>query len=531
MRERGKTMHRYPVEVNRPDNNGKNKTKKLSRFQMKLVATIGVALIIAGPLAFWAADRIMHPALVKFLVEPFLEYDYLYPIDEELFIAEIYEDNGNVCNKVGIVNKRGEIVAPVIYDYIDYYFEDRNAFYVKNGCIKVGKGGKYGLLDTSGETIAPLVYDFLGEFFEGVAVVQRDDKWGYIDASGNVAIDLVYDGAHDFSEGLAMAQYGDKFGFINKTGETIIPFVYNGYTYKTGFTNGLMVIWQSEGEAIFGYGVIDKTGNVVVPFEYSWIDYISYTDDIYFEAEKYDRSGSGKTSIIDKTGEAIMEINREDYGEMRHLCEGLLAVQKEGKWGFLDIKGDIAVPFIYDWAENFIEGLAVVGTRKNPRAGNIGTKCGMVDKTGKEVVPAEYGKIINSGDLMLASKYFPDGDGGMIQKFGYLDRTGEEVIPLIYEHGSYFEYGLAGVCKEGKWGVIDETGDVVIEFIYERINIIDERLISLQKNGKWGIMDIKGEIALDFDYDRITRYHSGKFLCASKDGKWGILKVKKQSSP
>jgi hypothetical protein len=44
-------------------------------------------------------------------------------------------------------------------------------------------------------------------------------------------------------------------------------------------------------------------------------------------------------------------------------------------------------------------------------------------------------------------------------------------------------------------------------------------------------MDIKGEIALDFDYDRITRYHSGKLLCASKDGKWGILKVKKQSSP
>jgi hypothetical protein len=508
----------------------KNKIKRLSQFHLKLIAIIGLVLIVSLPMAFYAAGKILNP--VKILVEPSLEYDFLYPIDEDLFIAEIFYDHIN--KKCGIVNKRGEIILPVIYDYIDYCIEDFDPYYVKNGLIRAVKDNKYGIFDKTGKTIVPFIYDYIGEFHEEIANISQDGKWGYIDSNGNIAIDLIYDFAFDFSEGLAMAKLNYKLGFIYKTGEIVIPFVYDGWICESEFKNGLMAMGKIHAENTFGFGVIDKTGNVVIPFEYSWIRYKCYTDEIYFEAGKIEN----ETIFFDTNGEMIMEIDNEDYTNTGILSEGLLAVQKDEKWGYLNMEGEIAVPIIYSYAENFKDGLAVAGMeigveirRKNRAGSGIKVKYGMIDKTGKEIIPFEYDRILNDnnfkfGEAVFVGKFIPDSNGEMIRKFGYINRPGEEIIPLIYENPFRFEYGLAIVKKGGKCGIINQNGDLVVEFIYDSINIIDDGILMAKKDGKWGIIDSKGNIVLDCGYEQITKRRKGKFLGIQKDGLWGILELK-----
>lgn len=520
--------HYYPVEVKRPDDSAKikNKPERLSQFQLKLIAIIGLALVITGPPVFYAADKILAP--VKILLEPSIEYDFIFPIDDELFIAEI-------SGKYGIINKHGEIVVPVIYDDISYYFEDRNPFYVKNGLIRVVKDFKYGMIDTSGKIILPLIYDCIGEFHEEMATIGYEGKWGYIDANGDVVIDLIYDYAFDFSEGLAMVKRGNHyFGFIDKTGEIVIPLIYNGWSYDSGFKNGLMVLEIFEN----GYGVIDKTGNVVIPFEYAGIRYNCYSDEIYFEAGKFESLNPYvlQTSFFDKNGRLILEIEISDgeYDNIIFSGEGLLAAQKDEKWGYINMAGEIAVPLIYFDIGYFHEGLAAVAMArgKNPRSGSFKIKYGMIDTNGKEAVPFEYDRIFyNDNDFkleeaVLVMKFVPEEGGEAVRKFGYISKTGDEIIPLIYDKPIQFEYGLAGVEQSGRYGVINQSGDVVIELIYESIIIVDERLITAKKNGKWGVINAKGEIILDFDYDQVTKPSKGKLLGIKKDGLWGILEIK-----
>ena len=65
----------------------------------------------------------------------------------------------------------------------------------------------------------------------------------------------------------------------------------------------------------------------------------------------------------------------EIYDEARCFIEGLAAVKKDGKWGFINVKGETVIPFIYDGAFSFINGLAQVY--------EIG-RFGLVDRKGND---------------------------------------------------------------------------------------------------------------------------------------------------
>ena len=43
---------------------------------------------------------------------------------------------------------------------------------------------------------------------------------------------------------------------------------------------------------------------------------------------------------------------------------GVLApVKKDGKWGYIDKKGDVVVPFKFDFADTFSDGIATVAKK------------------------------------------------------------------------------------------------------------------------------------------------------------------------
>ena len=189
-------MYKYYVEVQRPVNPQKpNKHKKLSQFQIKLIAIIGIALIIAVSGIFYIINKISNPTLIKILVEPSIEYDYIPGCFDDDLIIVINEEPEKIF-KCGIINKYGKIIAPVVYDYLDY--DEESKLFI------AGKDGKYGFIDKTGKIAVPLIYDRISYFKDGLAAATKDGKCGYIYKNGNVIIDFIYTSAYNFSEGLAL---------------------------------------------------------------------------------------------------------------------------------------------------------------------------------------------------------------------------------------------------------------------------------------------------------------------------------------
>ena len=72
-------------------------------------------------------------------------------------------------------------------------------------------------------------------------------------------------------------------------------------------------------------------------------------------------------------------------------------------------------------------------------------KWGVIDKSGKEVIPCKYDFIYDFCEGL--AKVRLDG------KYGYIDKSGKEVIPCKYDGAKFVSDGLIGVKRGKKWGV------------------------------------------------------------------------------
>lgn len=100
-----------------------------------------------------------------------------------------------------------------------------------------------------------------------------------------------------------------------------------------------------------------------------------------------------------------------DYGvDDKSYSEGLKAVDRNDKYGFINLKREIAISFQFDEARDFVEGLAAV--KKNG-------------------------------------------------KWGFINVQGQVVIPYIYKNVFDFENGKAQVYLKNKWMHIDRSGKAV----------------------------------------------------------------------
>ncbi|SHF46447.1 WG containing repeat-containing protein [Mariniphaga anaerophila] len=172
---------------------------------------------------------------------------------------------------------------------------------------------------------------------------------------------------------------------------------------------------------------------------------------------------------------------RFKYNEARQFSEGLAAVSKKGKWGFINPKDSIVIPLQYDWASSFGEmgfnGLALVkvGNDMNRIWYHSGGKTGLIDPEGKEVCPMKYIEIYFASNGLArvndGTEIIPEGNGQWSYngKYGFINSEGEEIISCQYDYANPFYSGLAIVTVKKKSGIIDCKGKIVIPFEYDSI--------------------------------------------------------------
>lgn len=311
--------------------------------------------------------------------------------------------------------------------------------------MKFNREVRTGLINLEGEFVCePDLVNFKERMSCGRLLYSADELWGYVDDAGRVAIEASYREASDFEEGsavvslakdeyllidvegerlagpyglildlrdgLRLAHYKGRWGYLNPQGEIVIPFeLESGGHFGEG-----QALAKRERRRV----LIDKLGQVVGDCHWDYDLVGPLGNGLRLAKHK------GLFGYLDRSGQWAIEPQYEmGWGSNGQL----VPVKSRGYWGLVDHRGETVVPFIYDrMATRFSEGLLAV-----ERAG----KHGYLDCSGEEVLEGfEAAGPFSQGVA-------PAQDG----RWGYINKKGFFVIPPRYLAASPFHEDRAVV--------------------------------------------------------------------------------------
>ncbi|HZR28187.1 MAG TPA: WG repeat-containing protein [Terriglobales bacterium] len=154
--------------------------------------------------------------------------------------------------------------------------------------------------------------------------------------------------------------------------------------------------------------------------------------------------------------------------------------------------------------DRFFDGLRIV-TQKDGR-------CGYVDAAGKLAIPARftYCGVFSEG---LAGVQF-NNRMGTNMNYGVIDRQGKIVIPARFQYVGEFVEGIAPARKDrrGKCGYIDHRGKWAIKPAFQLCEPISEGMAAVQVGNapsKCGYINARGTVAVPFDFWHCESFHDG----------------------
>ena len=301
------------------------------------------------------------------------------------------------------------------------------------------------------------------DYSNGLSAYYENGLWGFISPGGKVAIEPAFDEVSDFDGEFARVKKGSKWGVINKTGKLVFDCEYDSITTFT------------EGVALADFG---------------GLKYYLYSD--------------GKKK------------NLSTAYEFHAFSNGYARVKdnKNGKWGYVDMKGVIRINPKYDSASDFQAEHAVVtlngkaysvnkaGDRKaidiNPGqnfvvfsngTGYVENPNGTVSffKKGYAVLPGEYSEIHDFSDGLALAK---TTRGSVV----YINEEGTIALRLKdYADAGDFSEGVAWVRKNAMYGYVNKKGDLVVDTLFSYASDFNDKLAYVARGQRQGVIKIRSE--------------------------------------
>ncbi|MBI3395921.1 MAG: WG repeat-containing protein [Spirochaetia bacterium] len=313
------------------------------------------------------------------------------------------------------------------YEYLDFDTTRWDA----DTLLPFVEKGKVGYLDQKGKPVLPAQFEYGGFFGSGRALVRANGKYGYIDREGTLVIPLQFDGASEFQGGVAPVSSqrgGRSFAkLIDTKGAAVEQHEFVSIRHCNG--------------VLFAQDVRDGNWAVMLPNGRVITEYLF--------AESVDHNTESTPDWADR-----------DFVEMRpvlgrdiHPSGGLIQYTAKGKYGYMDLQGNIVLPARYDFAHSFRGDEAVV---------KEGGRWGIINRSGKYVMEPKYDRLQGAG--------FSEGLCGVRvgRRWGYMDRSGAVVIKPQFLYVDEFSDGMAGFAADSgygrqrfKFGYIDRAGRIV----------------------------------------------------------------------
>ena len=354
--------------------------------------------------------------------------------------------------KSGVISRSGKILIPPAYHCLEM---DEHFL---RACLDATAKHRWVMLDFQNNQISEKLYEYIGPFNGKYYPVKNRGYWGALDAMAEEIITCVHDSLLQSSGNNIAVKFKGQYGVISLQENWIVTpgdnrievlndQAYLEYAGQTSFLKSLSggIIYFSDNPLSYHNGYIREQ----LPTGAHW--------------------------LIDMTG-IIVDRSHQPLAAERIFAEseGLRAIMKDGKYGFIDDAGRLRIANRYEEVKPFRDGRAAIRIRG---------------------------------------------------RWGFIDRQEKLVVQPVYDQVENFHNGRAIVKRDGLSGLIDANGRILLPVRYDAITVNTFNRFMLRQGQAHGIADESGRIIINPRYDEVTDPGNG-YIIVSRDGKFGALTLK-----
>lgn len=378
-------------------------------------------------------------------------------------------------------------------------------------------------------------YDYVYQSLNGISIVVKDGLYGAVLLGGKEIIPPKYHFISPFKNGIAYAIKEDEIVNINLSGieyvNKIIPF--NNY----GVENGDLKKRTS--------------------FFTSWKDRTRIKED------KDLREINSKSAYWDDIEEEKEYVKFDSLTCEMRLPNGFYLVKKDERYGCINQKGKIIIPFSFDYIDCF--GNLMIAERRD----NENLTQTVIDLYNNVIIKFKEDEIVENiaDDLILFRKkdtylYGAYNDRGSLlcdpiyenitkvnenlilvekshERRGLMNIKGEDIIPLTegFNINSKRDNGLIEIKDWDRFGLIDSLGNIVLPPIYHHIGDYNDGFAIVTKadrettewgtdqykNFRYGVIDDRQNLIIrcvfsKMEYDSVNRIFKTEKGCKTIEG-------------
>lgn len=269
------------------------------------------------------------------------------------------------------------------------------------------------------------------------------------------------------------------------------------------------------------WGIIDSTGNTVIePMYQEMIIVLNNRKDVFLcTYDVNEQTGEYKTKVINRKNEEIYTtydkiepLENYDASGNAWYEKDIMKVQKDGKYGLIDIDGKEILSLDYEKIET-LKGLenSILVTKDG--------KVGLVNKSGATIINAEYSQILKFDDDYTKGYITVDQN----KKYGLVSYAGSTILENKYEKiEAIYGENYFVIQEDGKQIVIDSKGEKVLTEGFDKITQINSDGVIFVKDKEYGFMNYDKKVLIKPNYQELKEINTG-ILKAKKDKKYGII--------
>lgn len=221
----------------------------------------------------------------------------------------------------------------------------------------------YGFIDTSGNYVYKFPQGYEGSMYceNGLFTVRKLKPGSYFDAESAALVDKTGKSLTGFdfqdlrlfkSPEYILARNNSKWGAIDRSGTVVMPYEYDRVV-----------------SAYSGSAVLEKNGENYIVAKDMTATRVPYNDINILGNGLYSfrDPSTDLWGMIDSKG---TQIRPAEFGFIKPVSEGFIGFHKDNKVGYMDTRGQIVIPAVYDLIydkhiNDFHDGMAVVGWGKH----------------------------------------------------------------------------------------------------------------------------------------------------------------------
>lgn len=288
-----------------------------------------------------------------------------------------------------------------------------------------------------------------------------------------------------------------------KTNEKVFPLA-----YFSAYENGK-------------WGVIDTKGNTVIKPTYEEMIIVPdntkpvfiVTENVDYTTNTYNTKAiNEKNTQIYSNYDKVEVLYNHDENNNLWYEENALKVQKDGKYGLINLDGKELLACTYD-------AIDVIQNTKSVYITTLNSQKGLVDNKGNIIIDNKYSEITS-----LTEKY----ENGFIVKnaqgkYGIINYDKTIGLEEIYDDIKNIYGNSMYVVKEANaWKIVNNAGETFLENKFEDVKEINKENIIVKINGKYGVVNLQSEEQIPASYDDLS-YAFSNYYIAKKDGNYGII--------